>query len=137
VSLNAGCGGDGWGDVRVDLKGEPTIFADVENLPFKGAMFHKIKLREVLEHLSSPLRGLLELKRVLKGWLYISVPNVYYYRRTLRTVQKGWGLPVNYRTEHLQVWDVITMRQLLYAVGLRVLSARFSVWSRYLELVVV
>ena len=136
VSLNAGCGEDGWGDVRLDLRGTPLVFANIEFLPFRANVFSKIKLREVLEHLDSPLRGLLELKRVLRGSMYISIPNVYYYRVLLRTVQKGWKIPVNYRTDHLQAWDVITMKQLLYQAGLSMVRGRFGLGRRYLEVTV-
>lgn len=136
VSLNAGCGADGWGDVRVDLKGEPTVFASIEHLSFRESMFDRIRLWEVLEHLNSPVCGLRELRRVSRGVLSISVPNVYYYKRILRTIKRGWRIPVNYRTRHLQVWDVKTMRQLLHRVGLRAVWGRFSVFSKYLELVV-
>ena len=53
---------------------------DIEQLPFSDAVFDRVLLTEVLEHLVDDRRGLAELYRVLRpgGLLAISVPHADY-----------------------------------------------------------
>lgn len=50
---------------------------DAEHLPFDNETFDFVNLSEVIEHVESPERALLEVRRVLKpgGYAYVSVPN--------------------------------------------------------------
>lgn len=50
---------------------------DAEHLPFDDETFDFLNLSEVIEHVESPEKVLLEVKRVLKpgGHAYVSVPN--------------------------------------------------------------
>jgi len=56
--------------------------ADIEALPFATASFDAAFATEVMEHLSSPLKALQEIHRVLKpgGWLLTSLPNRDWFR---------------------------------------------------------
>lgn len=76
--LDAGCGSSKTERRRkgigVDLhKGTCDIVADLENLPFRSNVFSFVYARNVLEHLSNPIKGLLELKRVMKSNAKISI----------------------------------------------------------------
>ena len=63
-----------------NLKGKniPFVQADLmKKLPFKDRIFDKIVMSEVAEHLPNDLKGLKEVKRVLKkeGTMVLTVPN--------------------------------------------------------------
>lgn len=81
-SLNVGCGGDQWGDVRVDLgfsfitdeTFRPTILADACSLPFKDGLFEVVKASHVLEHLNNPSKALNEILRVATREIVLKFP---------------------------------------------------------------
>lgn len=52
-------------------------YGDVYNLLFDDNSFDTVVLSEVLEHLVYPLKALIELRRVTKNFLIISIPNPY------------------------------------------------------------
>lgn len=56
---------------------KPKIFASIENLPFESSSFDLVVRAEVLEHLPYGVyeRGILELERVARKYIIISVPN--------------------------------------------------------------
>ncbi len=60
-----------------DLKNIKYFVADLEKLPFPDGYFDKIECSEVIEHVLSPEKMLIEFKRVLKsdGILVVSFPN--------------------------------------------------------------
>ena len=134
--LNAGCGFDKRGDVRVDIdpKVKPDLVADIQYLPFRYKMFQDIWILHVLEHVYSAMLCLLELKKHFKGRLFIIVPHVYYYIRILRTIKRGIRIPIP-PTSHLQVWDIITMKQLMLHTGLEIVDSRFSIFDKDLWIV--
>lgn len=81
---------------RKNLKGKEIVLrqADLmEKLPFKSLTFDKVIMSEVCEHLPDDVKGLKEVKRVLKrnGILVITVPNHNY--------PLFWD-PVNWMLEH-------------------------------------
>jgi len=72
-TLNAGCGCDKWGDVRVDIEKFSSFFdrvttvnviASIEYLPFKAKVFEEVRCYHTLEHVDYPFRCLKELLRV-------------------------------------------------------------------------
>lgn len=73
-TLNAGCGGQTWGDIRVDIeksgsilfqgKASTNVVADIRFLPFRNKSFSETRCFHVLEHLDDPKRALVELRRV-------------------------------------------------------------------------
>mgnify|MGYP005866201845 CR=1 FL=1 len=90
--LARGCGAPG-----------PLLCADVAALPFTSSVVDLVLCLEVLEHLSQPVTGLAELRRVTKGALIISVPNQPHF--SLANLARGknlrhWGDD----PEHLQRW---------------------------------
>lgn len=78
-----GCGhrsGDKkWGEIGVDLmKGKCDIQANAHYLPFRNAVFDKIYLMGILEHLVDPCRCVEEVKRVGKAGaiIHIELPQI-------------------------------------------------------------
>ncbi len=79
-----------------------VIKANVEiiDLPYEDCFFDVIILGDVLEHLISPVNTINKLLKVLKpgGKIYITVPNIRYWRVILDLVikddweYKGWGI---------------------------------------------
>jgi len=138
ITLNAGCGNDKWGTVRIDKESSvrPHIIGTILNLPFRFKIFHKIKLSHVLEHLRNPIKGMMELKRVLNGILYIEIPNVYHYMSILRVIKRGVNIPVDLKTLHLQLWDISTITQLLYQSGFDIVKIYWSLFNKYLMVIV-
>jgi ubiquinone/menaquinone biosynthesis C-methylase UbiE len=65
-SLNVGCGGDPWGEVRLDINRDvkPTVLADAHFLPFVNGSFDLVLSSHCLEHLNQPLQALNEIMRV-------------------------------------------------------------------------
>lgn len=83
-TLNAGCGCDSWGDIRIDIEKYSPIFylkntsvnliASVEYLPFRNDIFTNTRCFHVLEHTNDPYLSFRELKRVTKESILIRVP---------------------------------------------------------------
>jgi hypothetical protein len=126
VTVNLGCGVDTWGDVRIDLKSEvfPDIIASADRLPFRSECFTVARLFSVLEHLPDPSRAIREISRCASV-IDVIIPNVYYWARILRTIKRGFSIPINYRTLHLQVWDIITIHQFARLNGLEIVDHRW------------
>ena len=74
MRLNVGCGGNDWGDIRVDVQRFSEIYyrrettanvlASVEHLPFIDNVFNVTKCYHTLEHVRNPRIAFIELKRV-------------------------------------------------------------------------
>lgn len=104
LTLNAGCGVNMWGDIRVDLqrfsdrlyikKTTANIIADIQNLPFKEQIFREVHCFHVLEHVDNPKKALKELRRVNGGSLLIRVPiwHLYSYCVEIVTLFKTFSL---------------------------------------------
>lgn len=76
-TLNAGCGSDFWGDVRVDIDPEAPAVTHVMNitsLKFPDQHFDITKSISVLEHIPDWKKAVFELCRVTKRLLVIEVP---------------------------------------------------------------
>lgn len=87
-TLNAGCGAETWGDVRVDIErnvstlfqgqSSVNVIADVQFLPFRNQSFSETKCFHVLEHVDNPKLALSELRRVSEK-VVIRVPIWHLY----------------------------------------------------------
>jgi len=139
--LNVGCGGRlddkvcFLGDVRIDVKRFPSVMLlmDAHFLGFKELVFEKILCFEVLEHLESPIKALKEFKRILKedGEIIVSVPNVWYWRRILKTKTKKYEDRENHENlsaGHKQAWDIHEFNSLAYIVGLKITEVKWLDW---------
>lgn len=129
-NLNLGCGSDMRGEIRMDIS--PTmginLLADAHHLPFRDKTIGNILCKSVLEHLESPFRAFLEMKRVTTGFIIISIPNIMNLKRILRTLRNPlYKIPPG--TAHLQGWDSKEIRHLAYLSGLVVSSIS---WDKHL-----
>ena len=88
-TLNAGCGCDSWGDVRIDIQSFSDLFykkktsanliASVEYLPFIDGIFEESRCYHVLEHVPDPYKCLDELKRVTSKKIIIRFPYHHFF----------------------------------------------------------
>jgi ubiquinone/menaquinone biosynthesis C-methylase UbiE len=77
---------------------------DIYKLPYKADTFDLIICTEVLEHLDDPRKALIELKRVTKKYLILSVPNEPLF--TVQRVLRGKNvLKLGAHPEHIQHWN--------------------------------
>ncbi|HWY79359.1 MAG TPA: class I SAM-dependent methyltransferase [Candidatus Sulfotelmatobacter sp.] len=76
---------------------------NIYKLPYKTDSFDIIICTEVLEHLEYPEKALIELKRVAKKYLILSVPNEPLF--TLQRILRGKNiLRLGAHPEHIQHW---------------------------------
>jgi len=85
---------------NVSHRGDPTILADGQALPFADASFDAVIATEVIEHVRYPYRLLREIRRVTKptGRVLLSTPNVA--TPTNRVALALFGLFPDDRTLH-------------------------------------
>lgn len=77
LRLNAGCGNDFWGDIRIDVDPDAeakTHEMDLCRIDFPSNLFIETRCISVLEHISDWKGAVQELTRVTKGILIIEVP---------------------------------------------------------------
>ena len=112
TSLNIGCGGDPFGDFRLDVRREGTyanIIADAQNLPFKNEVFSYICAFDVLEHVSvHPKIVLGEWTRTCKagGVVHTRTPSWHFYQLLIET----FALP-------FRLWDAVKAGQPLHIIS--------------------
>lgn len=107
------------------------IVADAHNLPFKDGLFREVLMFEVLEHVKSPTSVLAEISRVLKsnGKLFMSIPNLFYFRHLLRWIVKGKKSSVS--SGHINGWTLSELDNLLTANNFKLVSFWFEDYVRY------
>jgi len=90
--------------------GKDLLVADAHNLPFRDGMFDGVAMAETIEHVKSPLKALLEVRRVLEsgGKLALQTPN-----RRITCLQKTEG--------HLQEFTKHELSRLVKDCGFYVL----------------
>jgi ubiquinone/menaquinone biosynthesis C-methylase UbiE len=77
---------------------------NIYELPYKANSFDLVICTEVLEHLDDPKAALLELKRVAKKYLIISVPNEPIF--TIQRILRGKNvMKLGAHPEHIQHWS--------------------------------
>ena len=115
--LNVGCGDNIYGDIRIDIQPKKgvNLIADAHFIPLRDKTIKIVHARSVLEHLISPMRSLIEMKRVARERILIIVPNVLNLRRILKTLRNPLS-SVNRKTLHLQGWDAIEFKHLVNIV---------------------
>lgn len=92
----------------------------IYKLPYKANSFDVVLCTEVLEHLEEPEKALLELKRVAKKYLVLSVPNEPLF--TIQRILRGKNvLRLGAHPEHLQHWSSGAFKQFV-AKHVKILS---------------
>jgi len=100
-----------------------TVTKDPANDPrFREGAFDVVTMIELLEHLPEPIRFIEDGARLLRrgGLLYLTTPNAG--SLNLRILGLRWS--VVSPPEHLILWTVYALRQILNAAGFRVLRIR-------------
>jgi len=105
MRLNAGCGCDKWGDIRVDVEKYSSLYdkltsvnvvASIEFLPFRDKVFDEVRCYHVLEHVDNPFKCLTELLRVGRK-VDLKVPthnfySIYLYGLIIIPVSVLWSV---------------------------------------------
>jgi SAM-dependent methyltransferase len=107
---------------------DARVIDDASELPFEDATFAGVIAVEVLEHVFEPQRAVAEFRRVLQpgGVLFISLPNVAYWRRRLELLLVGRFDPMGddlsveqpWRDPHIRFFSPETLTRLLHSEGL-------------------
>ncbi len=128
MNLNLGCGNDKRGSIRIDINPDKegvNLVADAHYLPIRKKVVNVTLCKSVLEHVESPIKAMLEMKRVTRNEIIIVVPNILNIRRIMR----GLLFPlhkVSPRTFHLQIWDAKLMKHLAIMSGLNFISLEWE-----------
>lgn len=106
---------------------DARVVSDAAELPFEDNAFEGVLAVEVLEHVFEPQHAVQEFYRVLKpgGVLFVSLPNVAYWRRRLELLLLGRFDPLGddlsiqqpWRDPHIRFFTPKTLRRMLTAAG--------------------
>lgn len=108
---------------------EAHVVEDASNLPFENESFAGVLAIEVLEHLFAPQEAVREFHRVLRpeGILFVTLPNVAYWRRRLELLLLGRFDPLGdelsieqpWRDPHIRFFNLRTLERMLHECGFR------------------
>lgn len=116
-----------------DYRLQTTDFlaASVYELPFADKSFDLVTGLEVLEHLETPEKALVEIRRVAKKWVILSVPNEPWFQ--LSNFLRGKYLTrLGNHPEHINNWHPYQFQQLINKY-LKISKVSFSFpWQIYL-----
>jgi SAM-dependent methyltransferase len=103
------------------------VVSDAADLPFPDSFFQGVIAVEVLEHLFEPQKAVQEFLRVLKpgGTLFVTMPNVAYWRRRLELLLLGRFDPLGddlsiqqpWRDPHIRFFTPKTLGRMLASAG--------------------
>ena len=106
---------------------DARVVPDAAQLPFEDGAFAGVLAVEVLEHLFEPQRAVAEFRRVLMpgGILFVSLPNVAYWRRRLELLLIGrfdplgddLSIPQPWRDPHIRFFTPRTLEDMLLRAG--------------------
>lgn len=106
---------------------EALVVQDAAELPFEDDAFAGVLAVEVLEHVFEPQRAVREVYRILEpgGVLFVSLPNVAYWRRRMELLLLGRFDPMGddlsmqepWRDPHIRFFTPSTMKRMLTAAG--------------------
>jgi|SRR4051812_25299317 len=106
---------------------DARLIGDATELPFPDEAFCGILAIEVLEHLFEPQQAAAEFHRLLKpgGTLFVSLPNVAYWRRRLELLLLGRFDPLGddlsieqpWRDPHIRFFTPTTLARMLASAG--------------------
>ena len=127
-TLNLGCGNDKRGTVRIDMNSAQSarnIIADAHFIPLRDKTISKTLCKSVLEHVETPIKVILEMKRITADEIILVIPNMVNLSRIWLNLKKPLRT-VNTDTLHLQGWDTKLMGHIANATGLKVLSINWG-----------
>ncbi len=120
---------------RAAERGLKTICASVEDkLPFGDSSFDYVIATEVLEHVASTEEVLLEMARVGKKYILVSIPNIAFWKYRLDLLggkfPKQW---VAHPMEHLRYWSVGDFTKMLKDLNFEIEEIKAGSGRRYLR----
>jgi methionine biosynthesis protein MetW len=116
-------------------RGVEAQTADLEeSLPFADSQFDVVIASEVIEHIVGSEKLLLEMVRVTKDDVLVTIPNTGFWRYRLALLlghfPKQWILRPN---EHLRFWTVRDFKWTLDALGLKLVDLKAGSGRRWLR----
>ena len=123
-SLNLGCGNDSRGTIRIDInpaRSATNLLADAHFIPIRDKAVGNTFCKSVLEHVKSPVKVVLEVKRITESKIIFITPNVINARRIMQSLKNPLH-QVSPNTQHLQGWDSKLMKHLAILTGLKLES---------------
>lgn len=107
--------------IHPDLK---IIQGDIYRLPYKANSFDLVVCTEVLEHLEYPKKALLELVRVSKKYVLLSVPNEPWF--ILANLLRGKNLSrFGNDIEHIQHWTLFSFPKFVKVAGVKIIAKKY------------
>lgn len=104
---------------------DARVIRDASALPFEDETFAGVLAVDVLEHVFQPQRAVAEFRRVLQpgGVLFVSLPNVAYWRRRLELLLIGRFDPLGddrsvdqpWRDPHIRFFSPKTLARMLHS----------------------
>ena len=98
-----------------------NLLADAHFIPLRDKSISKTLCKSVLEHVDSPRKVVLEMKRITADEIILVVPNIVNLGRMWLNLKKPLR-KVNAGTKHIQGWDSKLISHIANATGLKVLS---------------
>ena len=96
---------------------------DIYNLPYKTNSFDLVVSTEVLEHMEDPQKALLEIIRVSKKYIILSVPNEPFFM--LSNFLRGKNLlRLGNDPGHINHWTVFSFKNLLKKNGVKIRTVK-------------
>ena len=91
----------------------------IYSLPYKNNSFDLVLCNEVLEHLENPQKALLEITRVSKKYIILSVPNEPFFR--LANFLRGKNI-LRFGNDHGHInhWNFISFKKYLRENGIKI-----------------
>jgi 2-polyprenyl-3-methyl-5-hydroxy-6-metoxy-1,4-benzoquinol methylase len=109
-------------------EGFDFLVANGENLPIKNKLFDAVITLQVIEHVDSPMRFLLEIHRVMRdgGYLVISTVNAFNLTNLLRHFLRRTPNIEKYKSGHYYIWDLHHFTMLLSRTGFSYLHHKWA-----------
>jgi len=98
-----------------------NLLADAHFIPLRDKSISKTLCKSVLEHVDSPRKVVLEMKRITADEIILVVPNIVNLGRMWLNLKHPLR-KVNAGTKHIQGWDSKLINHIANSTGLKVLS---------------
>ncbi len=120
---------------RAKEKGLETVVGDLEKeLPFEPKSFDYVIATEIIEHISFSEELLMEMSRVAREYILVSIPNSAHWTYRIQLLfgafPRQWAF---HPREHLRFWSIGDFKKTLSGVGLHAEEIRAGSGRRYLR----
>jgi len=120
---------------KAKARGVDVVVANVEEpLPFEDNSFDFVIATEVLEHITLSEELLLEMARVSRRYLLVSIPNSAFWKYRLQLLfgkfPKQWLI---HPREHLRFWAKTDFKKTIKELGLQIENIKAGSGRRYLR----